>query len=231
MTLRELLLSSMRLIGVGDAVTNDELNDAISALNLMLQGWATPPHNLTVQALTHETKTLTAGTATYTIGVGGDINSARPTDIQHAFIRDASNYDWPLDKIGVIEYQQEPDKTTQARPEKFAYEPVHSLGKIYLHPTPNAAETLCIDSIKPLADLAYSGLGTTLTLPGETLVAVKFNLAIELAPEFGAQPSQVVIVRAQETLQSLKDATAVTRLRQISPEFSSRKTWDFFSGA
>ena len=89
MTLRELLLSSMRLLGVADQPSNDELNDALSALNLMLAGWATPPHNLTVQALTHETKTLTAGTATYTIGVGGDINSSRPTDIQNAYSRPA----------------------------------------------------------------------------------------------------------------------------------------------
>lgn len=231
MTLRELLLSSMRLLGVADQPTNDDYNDAISALNLMLAGWATPPHNLTVQALTHESKALTAGTATYTVGVGGDINSSRPTDIQHAYIRDASSYDWPLDRIGVIEYKGEPDKTERARPEKFAYEPVHSLGVIYLYPTPDSAtDTLHIDSIKPLADLVYSGLGTTLTLPGELLVAVRFNLAIDLAPEYGAQIPQAVVMRAQDTFSALKDAAAVTRLQQIAPEFSARKRWDFTAG-
>jgi hypothetical protein len=121
--------------------------------------------------------------------------------------------------MAVGEYNDIMDKATTGRPDYWAYDPYsYTLGRIYLYPTPDAAETLHIDYLAPFSDLTT--MGATVTLSNDVLSAITWNLPLELAPEYEHQPSAVLVKRAQESLSNLKDATAANRVRPIYPEFS-----------
>lgn len=84
-TAQDLITAAMGLIGVlalGETLGPDESADAFARLNRMVDRWGTQP--LTMGMLLRTTKTLTASTASYTIGTGGAIDIVRPTEITYA---------------------------------------------------------------------------------------------------------------------------------------------------
>jgi hypothetical protein len=56
---------------------------------------------------------------------------------------------------------------------------------------------MVIDSLKALTDPAT--ITTEIEFPTSYDAAIKWNLAIELAPEYGKDPSGIVIARARES--------------------------------
>ena len=79
MVTADLVRATLRLIGAissSETPNADESSDALEALNLMLGSWGASRF---LSASTGKvTKTMT-GVTSYTIGVGGDINTTRPT--------------------------------------------------------------------------------------------------------------------------------------------------------
>src|SRR6266566_4049083 len=85
MTVRDLIFSSLRLIGVlseGEAPSAQQQTDAFDALNIMLDSYST--NNLMIPAIVVETFTCVAGQQTYSMGPGGNFNTSRPTRIVNA---------------------------------------------------------------------------------------------------------------------------------------------------
>ena len=202
MTIGDLIKGSLRLIGViasGETPSADEMKDSLSSLNVMLDGWSTK--RLTIYASTLDSLTLAVGTASYTVGTGGTFNTSRPTRVLSAYTRDSNGNDCDLKVYTERDrYNEIVDKDTSGRPEELFYDSSYTLGTIYLYPVPEQAYTLYMESLKPLSQL--SGYTTEISLPDGYLRALKYNLAIELAPEFGAS---VPIEVAGIALDSLTD--------------------------
>lgn len=196
-TAREIIRRSLRLceaIGAGDTVDGDaKETNAFGYLNDLLTYWGA--EKLLVPYLTTETFSLIVGTSVYTIGSSGNFNTVRPNRIINAFIRDSSNNDYPVDIISLEEYDACTLKTTSARPDRLVYLPENPLGKIKLYPTPSAVESLIIDSWKPLAQIAL--VSDSFGLPPEYLRAITYNLAVEIAPEYGIVKNE--LIRQAET--------------------------------
>lgn len=210
MTVGDLLKSSLRLIGavaVGETPSNDEMKDALSALNTMLDGWST--HRLTVYATTQESLALTAGDYEYTIGSSGDLNTTKPVQILSAFTRDSSGQDYPVKVYTDRErYNAIIDKDATGRPEEILYIPSHPLGYLYTYPASDTAYTLYIESLKPLS--ALSGYTTEISLPTGYERALKYNLAVELAPEFGVSVSPEVAAIASVSYKAIANVNTPT---------------------
>lgn len=213
-TAREIIRRSLRLceaIGGGDTVDGDaKETNAFGYLNDMLVFWGT--EKLLVPYLTTETFSLVAGTSAYTIGASGTFNTVRPNKIISAFIRDSSNNDYLLDIISLEEYDGFALKTTSARPNKLLYLPENPLGKIKLYPTPSAAESLIIDSWKTLAQIAL--VTDSFVLPPEYVRAITYNLAVEIAPEYGVVKNEL-IRQAEMAKKAIKSVNS-----QIPPQSS-----------
>lgn len=196
-TAREIIRRSLRLceaIGGGDTVDGDaKETNAFGYLNDLLTYWGA--EKLLVPYLTTETFSLVVGTNTYTIGASGNFNTVRPNKIINAFIRDSSNNDYVLNIISLEEYDDYVLKTTRTRPDSLLYLPENPLGKIKLYPTPSAVESLIIDSWKPLAQIAL--VTDSIVLPPEYLRAITYNLAVEIAPEYGVVKNE--LIRQAET--------------------------------
>lgn len=183
-TARTLITAAMKEIQVlqsGEVPTADEAQDALATLNRMIGMWSA--EGLMVWFDTVEALTLIIGTAEYTIGTGGTMSTTRPEDIKQAYIR-VDSTDHPLEIISHGEYQSFPNKATSGRPAYLAFNPAYPLGKIHLYPTPDAAWSIYLVSHKPLT--AWTALDTDVSLPAEYDGAIVANLAIALAPQYGA---------------------------------------------
>ncbi len=230
MTVQELLKAALRVIGVvapGETPTDAELQDAREALNLMLESWS--DERLIIYFTTREIFTLTAGDADYSIGDGADFDTTRPEKIQGAFIRDSDSIDHPVEIIGESKYREISLKSTQARPDQLWYNPTTPNGTIYLYPVPDSAEDLYLDSLKPLTE--FTNLTAEIEFPGAYKEALKWNLALRLAPEYGKSASQEVIALANSARRKIKALNAANQVEPVELEvLKAAKRWSIKEG-
>ena len=221
MTLGDLIRSSLRAMGVissGETPEAAMMNDGIEALNIMTESWSAM--GLMQVSPTEENLTLTIGKSNYLIGLTAtapDFITARPLVLTgEPYIRDALGNDYELTIIGEDQYNDFGLKTTPGRPQWITYRPDYPLGLIRLFEVPDAAETLHLISKKYLAD--NTSLTATLNLPSQYLAALKWNLAVEMAPEYQAAISgnfQVVVERAKKSLQVVKNMNAADEFEPV----------------
>lgn len=214
MTVQEIIKAAMRTLGViatGETPTNEELQDGMEALNLMLRSWY--GQGINVHANYEIPVTLAAGTASYSVGTAGTVAYTRPSVVFHGFIRDANGHDYPLDIITDPEYRTISEKTTRSRPTKVFYEASHPLGYFRFYPTPDATETAYLYCNSVIT--AFTALTDTVQFPAEYEKAIKFNLAMELAPEYGKEPSQFVVKAASDSLGVVQAINLSARLQPV----------------
>ena len=205
MVTADLIRATLRLIGAissSETPAADESSDALEALNLMLGSWGASRF---LSASTGKVTHTCNGSLSYTIGVGGDINTTRPTAIYNAYWS-TGGLDYPLTFLDYSDYQDIGIKNIGSIPEYIVLKPDNPLSTIYLFPVP-ANGTLTLDNIRPATDLT---LADDLPYPPEWIRALKFNLAVEIAPEYGfavspeiaalAQDSKAIVMRSMVTV-------------------------------
>ena len=211
-TALELITGAGRLIGIvrkSEPLTADEAMDGLAALNDMLASWSND--QLIIYSRTREYFTLTGGTSSYTIGSGQTFNATKPTHIVSAFIREGTT-DYPLTIFTEEEFDLIGEKTTQSNlPRALVYNNGHPYGTITLWNVPDSANQLHLLSEKPLTEI--SSLSTTIDLPVGTKRAIRYNLAIEMAPEYEAEIPPAVVKIAGTSLGAIK--RQVNRKRPI----------------
>lgn len=209
-----MILNSLVAIGEkaveGATLSTAEQAFYLGKINSMLESWSL--ERTAVYAITQDTKALTAGTVSYTIGSGGSINVARPLKIVNAFTRNSSNYDFPIDIIGQPEYNAIKVKSTgNSYPTVLYYDTAYPLGTINLYPAPIAGLTLYLNSYKQLQ--SFANVSTALSLPPGYQRAIETNFSIECAPGLTSiSPELAKIAR---------DSLAAIR-RMNAPEVISR---------
>lgn len=231
----ELIQASMRQLGLiqsGEIPTVDEYADALSALNLMVNTWAA--RKLLSTSLTAENFPISAGVASYTIGVGGTFNTSKPTQIRGAFIRDANNIDSPLQANATMDmYLSMPDKSQASGiPFMLFYDPGVTqqsvqTGTIYLYPAPDVSSyKLYLECVKPFTQ--FTAITDVVTFPLSYLEALKYNLAVRLAPEFGRGVPPEIAIMAKETMDTIMRMNSRLELSKI--EFASSGRFNMSNG-
>lgn len=192
-----LVNSSLRLIGAlasGEDATPAELNDALLVLNDLYENWST--EKLSVWGAANQTFALVPGQATYTIGVGGNFNTTRPVYINDSYTT-FSGIDTPVRSISQEEYNLLSLKTMQQPVvEELLYVNEYPLGRITVYPVPSAAATITLSIARTLASTITAT--DTLTGPPGFLKAIRYCLAVEMAPEFGTEASATVVQVASD---------------------------------
>lgn len=205
-TAQTIINRALRLIGAlasGETPTSDESSDALTALNAMLASWQA--EKLVVYAFVDTAFTMTPSDASYTVGPSANFNlTPRPPKIEQCFVR-ASNIDYPVELIDRERWYNIADKTSTSDIPQYAYyEPSLTTGTLQLYPVPSAANSLHIVTWSSVAELAT--VGTTVTLPQGYERALAYNLAVELAPEYTADPSATVLGIARESKAAIRRA-------------------------
>lgn len=197
MTVQTIIQTAMRKLGVyasGETPGTNELADGLSALQSMLRSWA--GRKLIMFSSVKDTLTLVAGTASYTWGSTGTLATERPHSILGAYVLDSDSVSHPVEQITESEYRRIERKTTAGRPDHMFLHQLFPLSYIYLYPTPDAVETLYIDSMKPFTETSsFAALADELDFPTNYEEPIIYNLAIRIAPEFGkAIPADVAAI-------------------------------------
>lgn len=181
-------LKSLGVVAAGETPDADDLNDGFTTLNEMIDAWATD--RLVVYTVERVTLTWTAGSATRTIGEGGNFNRVRPMWLRKAsVIPNAGTQEIPLYVTEeASEYQRIPLKSTQSTIPQFLYnDKAHPLSNLYLYPVPSVTVTLV--AYLPLALVQFADLTTEYDFPPGYARAIRTNLAMELAPDYEIEPS------------------------------------------
>ena len=193
----------------GEGLDSNETVECLYELNSMMESWET--QKLLCYSVTQESFALSASTATYTIGVGGTFNTARPTRIvDPVFIRDGANLDTPVTIIYSEQYGRIVQKSVGYTYPTYLYYDMGfsatSTGTINLYPSPSGNLTLFINSWKQLQH--FSDVSTQVLLPPGYQLAIESNFAIHMAAGFTPVPPEVVKI-AKESLAAVKTLNIV----------------------
>jgi len=195
MVTSDLIRATLRLIGAissSETPAADESSDALEALNLMLGSWGASRF---LSASTGKVTKAMTGAASYTIGSGGDIDTTRPTAL-YVVTYTYGGIDYNVKVIDYADYQKIGLKTVSGTiPDFVALKPDNPLSTIYLYPIPTTG-TLTLDNIRPATDLT---LVDDLPYPPEWIRAIKYNLAIEIAPEYGLTVAPELAMLAEQS--------------------------------
>jgi len=235
MIVSDLIKSSMRKIGIlsaGEIPTTETYAALLEALQIMLRSWA--QKRILVFASTKESFSLVSTQSLYTWGAGGNITTARPHQILGAFVRDSGGADHPVGIISDGQYRNISSKATKGRPESLFYHPLYPLGSIYVYPTPQDAETMWIESLKPFTETSSFGtVADTISFPENYQEPLVYNLALRISPEYGVQMSNEAIVIARESLDNLiilNSSNQVESIKLDLPVGGSRGGYNILTG-
>jgi hypothetical protein len=204
-TAGDIIYGALRLIGQlaeGEVPSADTAQDALAAMNMMIDSWST--ERLAVYATQDQTFTWPANEAVRTIGPTGDFVGQRPVLLDDAtYYVDAQGLAFMPAIINEAEYNAIVLKTvTTTYPQVIYPEATNPNATYTIYPVPTRPLVWHFISVQPLAQPAT--LGTELVFPPGYLRAFRYNLACELAPEFGVEPSPQVTRVAMVSKRNLK---------------------------
>lgn len=203
-----LALKQVGVLGVGQTAAAEDITDAFKLLNMMLAQWSVK-RNVVHQIL--DVGFAANGSATYTVGAGGNFNVFRPSRLQGAYCRQLTTnpIDFPLEVLkSQTDYGRISTKTMGSLPSVVYYDPQYPLGVLHVWPVPSNGYEIHLQILAPLAQFAspYDDIN----LPAEYEEALMYNLAGRLYPMYGMQPDQVVIKLAAASLQTVRMANTQT---------------------
>jgi len=233
MTVRELIGSSLRLIGAiatGETPSADELSDGLSSVNRLLGRWST--EGLIVYGRVREEFTLTSNDGSYTIGSGANFNTTRPSKLEHVTIEDQSatpTSEYPVEIINQSQWAAIVQKDQTGRPTKLYPEGTFPNDTYNLWPVPNEADKLVLYSQKPLT--AFASINSTVSLPTGYDDALVYNLAVRLAPEYGKTVTPELMYEANESKALIKKSNIKPVYLECDPgTLSTATTYDINLG-
>ena len=197
---------ALRLLGVlaeGETPSAATSQDGLTCLNQMIDSWNT--ERLSVYATQDQVFSWTPGSITRTLGPTGDFVGNRPILVDDAtYFRDpASGISYGIKLINQQQYNGIAVKTvTSTYPQVMFVNMTYPDITMTVYPVPTKLLEFHIVSVLELTTPAT--LATSLMFPPGYLRAFKYNLACELAPEFGIQPSPQVMRVAMTSKRNLK---------------------------
>jgi len=217
-TALDIIKSSLRLLQVlsEDVVlTDNEANDALQCLNSIIGGaWAN--ESLMVSHVTKESFPLIAGKNPYTIGIGGDFNTIRPIAIEAATIS-IRGVDFPIRPMAYDDWAMVRLKTLTVKTyaDYFYLDATYPLATLYLYPIPGETSDITLYSRKPFT--MFYNLTDIVDLQPGAARALKYQLAVELAPEYQASAGEDVKKLLMEAKAGIKRTNKRAITSQIDP--------------
>lgn len=214
----ELALKRINVIPQGGSLSANDGDDALFYANNWIDALAT--ERLTIPFVKRTTWTMTSGTASYTVGTGGDVNVAKPVFVDHVNYIDASlspSIERELDFLTDDAYAAIPIKTlTNTLPSFYYWNPTYAsgLGTLHFWLVPTSSDLTGV-LYAPSAVAQFTALTDTIVLPPGYQWFMQENLAVFFAgiyrenlppdPQLvrSAMESKLAIMRANSRLQEM----------------------------
>lgn len=234
-TAQTLLEATFKLIGVlgqGRTMSAGEANDGLARLNSMIDSWGVLPS--TMFGAGRVTFTTTASVGTYTIGIGATVNQQRPVFLQNAdYIIPGSSpeQEVPLWILTDQEYADQQVKgLTSSLPGWIYYAADVPFGIITLGPIPTQVLTIVL--YYPIEITQFADLSTQYVLAPGYERAIRYNLALDLAVEWGSPISPLIETQARDALDKIMRPNVAQFDCQLDPAIVHRSSalWNIFAG-
>ena len=205
-TAGELINGALRLIGMlaeGETPSAAVGSDALVAMQQMIDSWST--ERLSIFTTQEQVFTWPAGSLSRTLGPSGDFIGKRPIELDDStyFIDPSSGISYGIKIINQQQYDGIAVKTvTSSYPQVMWINTNYPNLDLHIYPVPTRALEWHFISVDPLDQPAT--LSTQLAFPPGYLRAFRYNLACEIAPEFGVEPSPQVQRIAMTSKRNLK---------------------------
>ena len=224
---------ALRLLGIlaeGETPSADTSQDALTALNQMIDSWST--ERLMIYNTIDQVYLWQPNLITQTLGPTGDFIGHRPVALDDStYFKDPSNgISFGIKFINQQQYDGIAVKTvTSSYPQVMWINMEYPNITMSLYPKPTKVLEWHFVSVQELDQPAT--LETNLAFPPGYLRAFRYNLACELAPEFGVEPSPTVARIAMASKRDLK--------RQNNPDdimampysiVATRQRYNIFAG-
>ena len=197
---------ALRLLGVlaeGETSSASVMQDSLMAMNQMIDSWNT--ERLSVFCTQDQTFTWPAGQITRTLGPSGNFIGLRPVLLDEStYFRDpGTNVSFGVKFINQQQYNGIAVKTvTSTYPQVIFVNMTYPDVTMTIYPQPTRDLEWHFVSVQELSNPAT--LVTDLLFPPGYLRAFTYNLAMEIAPEFGVEPSPQVQRIAMTSTRNLK---------------------------
>ena len=205
-TAGEQINRALRLLGVlaeGETPSAATSQDSLMAMNQMIDSWNT--ERLSVFSTQDQVFNWPVGEISRTLGPTGDFVGNRPVYFDDAtYYRDpGTNVSFGIKFINQQQYDGIAVKTvTSTYPQVIFVNMTFPDVQMFIYPRPTRLlewHFISVEELNKPADLS-----TTLYYPPGYLRAFTYNLACEIAPEFGVEPSQQVQRIAMTSKRDLK---------------------------
>jgi len=197
---------ALKLLGVlaeNETPSAATSQDGLTSLNQMIDSWNT--ERLSVYSTQDQIFSWLPNFATRTLGPTGDFVGNRPILVDDStYFRDpSSNISFGIKLINQQQYDGIAVKTvTSTYPQVMFVNMTYPNITMVVYPVPTKVLEWHFVSVEELTQPAL--LSTTLAFPPGYMRAFKYNLACEIAPEFGIEPSAQVSRIAIASKRNLK---------------------------
>jgi len=196
---------ALRLLGVlaeGETPSAATSQDALLVFNQMVDSWNT--ERLSVYATQDQIFSWPAGEIRRTLGPTGDFVGNRPVLLDDAtYYRAPSGVSYGIKFINQDQYNGIAVKTsTSTFPQVIFVNETFPDIEMFIYPKPTQVLEWHFISVQELSQPAV--LATQLHFPPGYMRAFTYNLAMEIAPEFGVEPSPQVQRIAMTSKRNLK---------------------------
>ena len=202
-------LSRINVLEADEIPSSADMAKGFAILTSLTDTWGAD--RMTIPYILRTTATLTASTASFTVGTGGDINIIRPVFFSGISFIDTSqdpDLEIPLRRLTDDEWRLTALKAlTSTMPVAAYYNPTYASGFGTLYPWPiPTSSTLQWAVYAPVALPDFAATSTTLVVPPGYYEFIVTNLAFKLCGVFSAPKS----IRDQ-IQQEKNEATAIVK--------------------
>lgn len=205
-TAGDIIDGSLRLLGVlaeGETPSAATSQDALNAMNQMIDSWNT--ERLSVFSTQDQVFTWPASAISRTLGPSGNFVGNRPILLDDAtyYVDAGTGVSYGIKMINQQQYDGIAVKTvTSTYPQVIFTNMRYPNIEMFVYPVPTRALQWHFISVTELTQPAT--LATILSFPPGYLRAFRYNLATEMAPEFGVEPTPQVQRIAMTSKRNLK---------------------------
>jgi len=224
---------ALRLLGVlaeGETPSAATSQDALFALNQMIDSWGT--EKLSTFTTQEQIFNWLPGLISQTLGPSGDFVGDRPVLMDDAtyFVDTSSGISYGIKLINQQQYDGIAVKTvTSTFPQVMWINTNYPNIDMHIYPVPTKILEWHFISAAQLTQPAT--IATPLYFPPGYLRAFRYNLACELAPEFGVEPSATVSRIAMYSKRNLKRINNPDDIMSIPYAIvSTRQRFNIFAG-
>ena len=230
-TARDLITNALRVLNAiasGEVPSAAEADDGLVTLNEMIGQWNT--EELLVYEIVRNVLSVTSGNGTYAMATGSTWNIPRPVHIDRVnFLETATGRELPAKLLSEEEYQGIRLKnTTGSWPRWFYNDRAYPISTVTVWPVPTVNNQVVLYTWRQFTSIA--ALGTTMDYPPGYAAALRYNLAIYLAPEYSRTVTPATAALAISTKANIKRVNTQVPLLFMDEALVQGRGWDWQSG-